>query len=170
MERSAVHRPVRPGPSTEGFTRFAEGVQPKLRTALIAAFGTDLAGEALSEAMEYGWRHWERIERMKNPEGYMWAVGRSKARTLLRSRGRWQLAQAAAPMPAVPNPSPWVEPGLPAAMARLSERQRVSVFLLHGHDWPHSEVASFLGISVPTVQKHAERGMAKLRKALGANA
>lgn len=168
MDLSAVHRSVDVAVDTEGFTQFAERLQPKLRTALIGAFGTDVAGEALSEALEYGWRHWDRIRDMKNPEGYMWAVGRSKGRSLVRSRSRWQLAQRAAPLPDAPSSSPWIEPALPAALAKLSERQRVSVFLLHGHDWPHSEVASFLGISIPTVQKHAERGMAKLRRALGA--
>ena len=168
MDLSTVRQHTRSEGDTESFTRFAEHVQPKLRTALIAAFGTDVAAEALSEAMEYGWRHWGRIRDMKNPDGYLWAVGRNKGHTVMRGRSRRRRADRSALMPAVPNPSPWVEPGLPAAMAGLSERQRVAVFLLHGHDWPHSEVASFLGVSIPTVQKHAQRGMAKLRKTLGA--
>ena len=169
MDTKAVHQPVRRG-AIDGFARFAERLQPKLRTALVAAVGIDVAADALSEAMEYGWRHWDRISGMDNPEGYMWAVGRSKGRSLLRSRNRWQLAHRVAPLPEVASAMPWVEPGLPAAMAKLSERQRVSLFLLHGHDWPHSEVAAFLGVTIPTVQKHAERGMTKLRKALGAEA
>jgi len=61
-----------------------------------------------------------------------------------------------------------VEPGLPAALSRLSERQRVAVFLIHGYGWTHSEVSQFLGLSVSTVQKHAERGLAKLQRVLGA--
>jgi DNA-directed RNA polymerase specialized sigma24 family protein len=170
VDIKAVHQRIGRDADAERFARFAERLQPKLRTALIASVGIDVAGDALSEAMEYGWRHWDRIRDMENPEGYMWAVGRSKGRSLLRSRNRWQLAHRVTPLPPAPNPTPWVEPGLPTAMAALSERQRVSVFLLHGHDWPHSEVAAFLGVSIPTVQKHAERGMAKLRKALGAEA
>ncbi len=63
---------------------------------------------------------------------------------------------------------PCVEPGLPAALSRLSERQRVAVVLLHGLDWTYPEVASLLGLAVSTVQKHAERGLSKLARALGA--
>ncbi len=61
----------------------------------------------------------------------------------------------------------FVEPGLPSALNRLSERQRVAVLLVHGDDWTYSEVAELLGVSVSTVQQHAERGMSKLRKAIG---
>ena len=53
---------------------------------------------------------------------------------------------------------------MPMAMARLSESQRAAVLLIHGYEWTHAEVAELLGVSVSTVQKHAERGMAKLRQ------
>jgi RNA polymerase sigma factor (sigma-70 family) len=53
-------------------------------------------------------------------------------------------------------------------LARLSERQRLAVVLIHGYEWTHIEVANLVGVSVSTVQQHAERGMAKLRVAIGA--
>ena len=62
---------------------------------------------------------------------------------------------------------PWVEPGLPAALAHLPESQRVAVILLYGFQWTHTEVASMLGVAKTTVQTHAERGLAHLRKELG---
>ena len=43
------------------------------------------------------------------------------------------------------------------------------VALLHGMQWSMSEVAEVLGISKATVQKHAERGMRRLRRQLGVN-
>jgi RNA polymerase sigma factor (sigma-70 family) len=64
---------------------------------------------------------------------------------------------------------PWIEPGLPVAMARLSEKQRVVVMLIHGLEWTYSEVADLLGVSKSTVQSQAERGMAKLRSDVGAS-
>jgi RNA polymerase sigma factor (sigma-70 family) len=64
---------------------------------------------------------------------------------------------------------PWIEPGLPSALEQLPERQRTVVALLHGMQWSMSEVAEHLGISKATVQKHADRGLAKLRKKLGVN-
>jgi RNA polymerase sigma factor (sigma-70 family) len=62
---------------------------------------------------------------------------------------------------------PWVEPGLPKALAKLSSKQRTVVWLIHGLEWQQNEVANLLGITPATVQTHADRGMAKLRSALG---
>jgi RNA polymerase sigma factor (sigma-70 family) len=70
--------------------------------------------------------------------------------------------------PTVPvERAPWVEPGLSRAVADLPERQRIVVLLLHGYDWTQSEVAEVLDISKSTVQRHDERGMARLRRKLG---
>ena len=62
---------------------------------------------------------------------------------------------------------PWVEPGLGEAMSRLSENQRTAVLVVHGFDWTPGEVAELLGVSAPTVRKHVERAMRKLRRKLG---
>jgi RNA polymerase sigma factor (sigma-70 family) len=62
---------------------------------------------------------------------------------------------------------PHVEPGLPAAIARLPEKQRIVVSLVYGYEWTMSEVAELLGTAKTTVQNHAERGLARLRKTLG---
>jgi RNA polymerase sigma factor (sigma-70 family) len=59
-----------------------------------------------------------------------------------------------------------VEPGLLTALASLPERQRLTVVLVHVEGWTLREVAELLGLSIPTVQKHAERGMASLRRTL----
>ena len=63
-------------------------------------------------------------------------------------------------------PDNLVEPNLPRALASLPKRQRQAVVLVHAEGWTLLEVGELLGISVPTVQKHAERGMAALRRAL----
>jgi RNA polymerase sigma factor (sigma-70 family) len=52
-------------------------------------------------------------------------------------------------------------------LQRLSERQRVCVVLVHGYGWTHQEVADLLGISPSSVQNHAQRGLARLRDAIG---
>jgi RNA polymerase sigma factor (sigma-70 family) len=62
---------------------------------------------------------------------------------------------------------PEVEPALPAAIASLSEKQRVAVFLVHGYGWTRREVAELLGISVNSVGNHLDRGLVKLRGRLG---
>jgi len=60
------------------------------------------------------------------------------------------------------------EPGLSAALASLSERQRLAVVLVHGFDYTLREVADLTGIKITTVQTHLERGLSRLRDRLGA--
>ncbi len=146
--------------ATDEFTEFFRTAEPRLRVALCAAFGIDLGGEASAEAFAFAWENWDRVRNTANPAGYLYAVGRNKARGTLRRR---------IPLfPPVPTGDlPWVEPGLPAALGRLSERQRIIVMLLHSFDWTMSEVAGLLGMSKGTVQLHERRGMAKLRRDLG---
>ena len=145
-------------PSLEtSFTAFVREVEPRLRWALVARFGPDDGRDATAEALAYGWEHWDRIGVMENPAGYLYRVGtRSKRR-------RWH-------RPVFPSPphhsEPWVEPGLPAALARLSRRQRTAVVLVHSLGWTHDEVAEVMGVSVSTVRNHLARGMAKLRRFL----
>ena len=63
---------------------------------------------------------------------------------------------------------PSFEPGLAGALQSLSGRQRTAVMLVHGYGWPLSEVAELLGVSWSTVRRHADRGMEKLQRHLGA--
>ena len=143
----------------ESFTEFVQEVEPRLKRALVAAFGVEAGLEAASEALAYGWEHWDQVRERPNPAGYLFGVGRNKARRGTRRR-------VVFPEPPVGHDL-WVEPGLQAALRRLSERQRVAVMLIHGDEWTLGEVAELLGVSVSTVRRHADRGMAKLRAAMG---
>ena len=145
---------------TDSFTEFVSNVEGRLRHALTAAFGSERGREAVAEALAYGWEHWDHLRSMDNPAGYLYLVALNHARKV-RTRRRVFLPEA--PLEKVP----WVEPGLPDALARLSEQQRVVVYLVFGHEWSTSEVATLLGVSKATVQKHVERGMGKLRRRLG---
>jgi DNA-directed RNA polymerase specialized sigma24 family protein len=140
----------------ERFRAFVLEVQPRLHTAFIAAFGHERGRDATAEALAYAWEHWTSVELMINPTGYLYRVGQSKT-------GRRRL-----PVVLVRpfDNDPWVEPGLPAALASLSKRQRMAVLLVHGEGWTLREVGELLRVSVSTVQKHSDRGMASLRRAL----
>lgn len=140
----------------DSFTRFARDVEPRLRIALSAAVGQDLGMDATAEALAYGWEHWDRLKSMDNPAGYLYRVGRSSVPR--------QKRVALRPVPF--NHVPEVEPALPTALAKLSDRQRVVVVLVHGFDWKHDEVASLLDVDTATVATHLRRGLAKLRKSL----
>lgn len=144
----------------DSFTEFVVGTEARLRHALTAAFGPERGREGAAEALAYGWEHWDRIGKMENPAGYLYQVGRDHARRITTRR---------VPMPqtVVASPDWWVEPGLPAALARLSEKQRLVVALVYGYQWSMSEVAALLGVSKGTVQSYADRGLKRLRRKLG---
>lgn len=143
------------------FTEFVNNVEPRLKLALVSAFGPDVGLDATADALAHGWENWERVRELDNPAGYLWGVGRNKARSRIRVRPVF---------PEVPiDHEPWIEPGLPDAMAQLSESQRIAVMLIHGFEWTFAEVAELLGVSLSTVQKHADRGMAKLRRRMRAD-
>jgi DNA-directed RNA polymerase specialized sigma24 family protein len=67
---------------------------------------------------------------------------------------------------AVTNPVQ-VEPGLPAALAGLSARQREIVVLVSAYGLSQRDTAQMLGVSRSSVQRHLERGLARLRRELG---
>jgi RNA polymerase sigma factor (sigma-70 family) len=60
-----------------------------------------------------------------------------------------------------------VEPGLESALRSLSKRQRQAVMLIEGYEFKYREAADLLGLSISSVQTHHERGLARLRTALG---
>ncbi len=146
-------------PPSEDFAAFVREGGARLRRAFIAAYGPEVGAEATSDALAYGWEHWDRVSGMKNPAGYLYRVGQSKARRYRRRPARLPEAEDRA--------SPWVEPGLPDAMGELSERQRQAIVLCHGFGWTLVEAADLLGVGPSTVQRHIDRGMQKLRSRLG---
>ena len=144
----------------DSFTTFVEEVELRLRQALTAALGPEMGRDASAEALVYGWEHWDRISVMDNPVGYLYRVGQSRG-------GRMKRKTPVALPPVVAQRLPWVEPGLPAAMQRLPERQRIVVLLLHAYEWSMSEVGELLGLSKATVQSYSDRALRRLRRRLG---
>jgi len=143
----------------DGFTAFFHQVEPRLRRGLVATLGLENGAEATAEAMVYAWEHWERVERMENPVGYLYRVG-------CHSRPRRRPSRRLFPE-VEEDRWPWVEPGLPGALDRLSRTQRTVVVLLHCFGWTVAEVAELLGVARGSVQTHDERALGKLRRALG---
>lgn len=143
------------------FEEFFDASERRLRQALSACLGSEQGRESAADAFAYAWEHWDRVGGMENPVGYLYVMARKKGRRLLGRRGP----------PALMDPDddvmPWVEPKLVPALQSLSDRQRVAVMLIYCFQWSLSEVAELLGITKPSVQKHADRGLAHLRTHLG---
>jgi RNA polymerase sigma-70 factor (ECF subfamily) len=140
------------------FAEFVATAEPRLRRALFPVGGVATA-DAVADALAYAWEHWDRVQAMDNPIGYLYRVGRSR----LRPRKTPVLP------PVDTARIPDVEPGLAPALARLPERQRVAVVLVHGFGWTHQEVADLWEVSVSTVRNHLARGIDRLRATLEVN-
>jgi DNA-directed RNA polymerase specialized sigma24 family protein len=151
---------MHPAPADSlAFEEFFRENEPKLRRALIAAYGFEEGRDAAAEALAYAWEHWDQLRDLPNTPGYLFRVGQS-------SRRRRRL-------PVLWDTPGWAEhrfePGLPSALAALSQRQRLVVVLVHGYGYTLREVADLTGVKQTTVQNHAERGLARLRARLGVN-
>lgn len=147
-----------PDPSDAGFPGFFADAEPRLRRALVAAYGPERGREAAAEALAYAWQHWERVREMNNPIGYLYRVGQSRSRPRRQPRLFPDLNR---------GDGFWVEPELTQALTRLSERERLAVVLIEGFGWTLKEVAETADISVSSVQSYLARGLRKLRSALG---
>jgi DNA-directed RNA polymerase specialized sigma24 family protein len=144
------------------FKAFFDATEPRMRAALVAAFGGETGRDAAAEAFRYGWEHRTRVLAMDNPAGYLFQVGRRWGRRQ-RGRSRRQIGfEIDAP------PSSTYEPGLAGALESLSVRQRQAVVLVHGYGLTHLEAGELLGLGRSSVQNHVERGMTKVRERMGA--
>jgi DNA-directed RNA polymerase specialized sigma24 family protein len=139
------------------FESFVTEVEPRLRRALVAAYGSDRGREATAEALAYAWEHWDRLRHAPNRAGYLFRVAQSKNR-----RRRVPVVFAT-----TDDVEHLIEPGLRAALAALTTRQRLAVVLVHGFGWTLQEVGELTGTKGTTVQNHVSRGLRHLRTALG---
>jgi DNA-directed RNA polymerase specialized sigma24 family protein len=150
-------RRLSPESDESDFRNFVGQAEPRLRRALVAAFGPERGLEATAEALAYAWEHWSSLRLYDNPIGYIYRVGRSRTRS---RKVRFIFARPE-------TPDHWAEPHLAGALLRLSESERVAVVVLYCTDMSRHEAASMIGVSEPALQKRAERGLAKLRRSLG---
>lgn len=146
--------------SLDEFDTFVRSTEERLRDALSATLGSEIGRDAAAEALIYAWQHWPKVRAMDNPVGYLYVVGRNRGKRSLQHKEVGLL-------PASVDRTPWIEPGLPDALARLPTQQRISVMLLYCFEWTMSEVAELLGVSKSTVQSHANRGLSRLRDRMG---
>jgi DNA-directed RNA polymerase specialized sigma24 family protein len=146
--------------SEAAFSVFLGEVEPRLRQALVAAYGPVDGREATVDALSWAWEHWDRLGDIANPAGYLFRVGQSAVRRfgsrplpvdVLRASAAWM---------------PELSPELLPALGRLSTQQRTIVVLVHAYGWSQADVASLLDINPSTVREHLSRGLARLRDEL----
>lgn len=139
-----------------GFDEFVAGLEPRLRRAFVGSRGVDGAADAVAEALGWAWEHWDEVQVMANPAGYLYRVGQSRTRT-----------RKTPSLPPVEDLRlPEVEPMLVPALLELSEQQRTAVWLVHGCHWRQTEAAEAMGITTSAVSTHVARALAHLRDRL----
>jgi len=147
------------------FTAFVVATEPRLRRALVAAYGAEVGRDAAADALTWAWEHFERVEAMRNPGGYLYRVGQSAAKRSRRGHVSKDLRLVGPEREAGLAP----EPGLSAALTELSPRQRTAVLLIDGWGCTQREAAETMGCRISTVRVHQRRGIARLRESLGAD-
>jgi DNA-directed RNA polymerase specialized sigma24 family protein len=142
---------------SDDFDAFFRDAEPRLRRAYAAQLAPHRVSDAVSAALEFAWRNWDRVADMEFPVAYLFRVGLSKSRP--RREGR---------LPAnPPSEHICVEPGLVGAMQQLPSRQREVVWLVDACEWTPTEAAEALGLSLSAVRTHRARGLERLRQQLG---
>ncbi len=147
------------GDDQAAFERFVAATGPRLGRALAALYGFEDGRDATAEALAYAWENWPRLQHIANLPGYLFRVGQT------RSRRRRQPVAGLFDIGDCGEYS--FEPGLPKALAALSQRQRLAVVLVHGYGYTLREVAELTGIRPTTVGNHLSRGLSRLRSLLG---
>lgn len=147
------------------FERFLGTVEPRLRVALTAAYGPADGRAAAVDALSWAWEHWEKVRAMANPAGYLFRVGQTAARRM-KVRSFAEPADIATAHLAKFDERGSLDIDLLRSLGDLSEQQRLIVLLVHAFGWTVRDTAEFLEVAPSTVQTHAERGLARLRKSL----
>lgn len=155
---------VQPDMTEQAFEAFMRGDGDRLRRVMSSQYGVDIGCEAADAALAWAWEHWDRLEPMSNPAGYLYRVSQTHARREI-SRGR--------PVTFPPEPTRGTESGsllldgdLTDALRALPDRQRVAVLMVHVFGWSPSEVAEITELPATTVRSHLRRGLRHLRKSL----
>jgi RNA polymerase sigma factor (sigma-70 family) len=150
------------------FDEFVAAVEPKLRRALVAAYGPDAGRDAAADALAWAWQHWDRVRDMDNAPGYLWRVGQTAVRRGARRRVNEVVDGREFELELIDDRrgERHVEPALDGALSALSPQQRAAVVLVHGHGYSLSEAAEALGCSISTLRNHVARALRRLHAAL----
>jgi RNA polymerase sigma-70 factor (ECF subfamily) len=125
---------------------------------------TQLASEAIDEAMARAYQRWSRVQAFDNPGGWVYRVGLNWSRSILRRALRpapvWVTTEGT-----VTDPG-GLDPTIDRALAQLSIEQRAVVVcrLLVGYS--EAQTAAALGLRPGTVKSRLARAITRLQTLL----
>jgi DNA-directed RNA polymerase specialized sigma24 family protein len=147
--------------SEHRFELFAKNEGERVRRALVGFYGVEVGSEAAAEAMAVAWERWADVDAMNNPAGYLFRIGQSKVRPLMR----WKARRISFPGgdPAGPSTDSDALVDLFTALRRLNPIERTVVLLVKSYGHSYRDVARLLEISEAAVGNHLHRGLGRLR-------
>jgi RNA polymerase sigma-70 factor (ECF subfamily) len=125
---------------------------------------TQLASEAIDEAMARAYQRWSRVQALDNPGGWVYRVGLNWSRSILRRALRpapvWVTTDG------IVTDAGGLDPTIDRALAQLSIEQRAVVVcrLLIGYS--EAQTATALGVRPGTVKSRLARATARLQSLL----
>lgn len=143
-----------------GFDDFVHRVEPRLRVALVAAYGAHDGRAATVDALSWAWEHWDQVQSIANPVGYLYRVGQSATRRFVVRPIPFERYE-----PTV-DELLGISPELAEAIKRLPVQQRTVVMLVHAFGWTQRDVARVLEINPSTVREHLDRAVTRLNQDL----
>ena len=149
------------------FAAFYRAERPALVRALALTLGdTDLAGEAVDEAMTRAYQRWRTVQTMGNPAGWVYRVALNWSRSVLRTRAR-RRRRAVHEREAVDGAvRPPADPAVRAALQALDVKHRSVVVCRYLLGMSEDETAAALDVPVGTVKSRLHRAALQLRKQL----
>jgi RNA polymerase sigma-70 factor (ECF subfamily) len=147
------------------FEEFYRDQRAPIGRALAMTLGdTQLASEAVDEAMARAYQRWDRVQALDNPGGWVYRVGLNWSRSILRRAMRPAPAWVTKADVAIDGSG--LDPAIDRALAELSIEQRAVVVcrLLIGYS--EAQTATALGLRPGTVKSRLARATARLQALL----
>jgi len=137
---------------------YAQNFRPVYRSLWLAFRDSGLAEEAAQEAFARAFAHWQRVELMDRPVGWVYVVA-------VRYGMRRKALPANDPQHQNDDPIERVATGetLRAAIEQLPPRQRLAVTLRFYADLPLADVADAMGCAIGTAKSTLHAALRRLR-------
>ena len=146
---------------------FREEYRRLVRSLSVACGDQELAADVVQQAFVQLWVEWPRISRYRSPADWVARVAISRLRDHQRSLRRLATTLVRLGRQAdLDEPQTGVHQDITEALARLPLRQRLAVVLYYLDDRPVAQVASIMGVSEGTVNRHLFRAREALREYL----
>lgn len=146
------------------FEVFYQGSRDRLYRALaLTLANSDVAADAVDEAMTRALERWDEVERYENPAGWVYRVGLNWGRSVQRRRSRIPKRFSGCESYEMSVP----EPGLAEAVAALPHRYRTVIVARYYLEWTPAEIAEAMRVPGATVRSRLKRALERLRRQMG---